>query len=86
MKEKTTFASRVQMLRKEKKLTQTQLGELLGIKGRTIRSYESDERRPDFDGLLQMARFLAFRWIIWSGGRKKETFLVDKGFLRKSGD
>ena len=57
MKEKTTFASRVQMLRKEKKLTQTQLGELLGIKGRTIRSYESDERRPDFDGLLQMARF-----------------------------
>lgn len=57
MKEKTTFASRVQMLRKEKKLTQSQLGELLGIKGRTIRSYESDERRPDFDGLLQMARF-----------------------------
>lgn len=57
MKEKTTFASRVQMLRKEKKLTQTQLGELLDIKGRTIRSYESDERRPDFDGLLQMARF-----------------------------
>ena len=57
MKNKTTFAARVQMLRKEKKLTQAQLGELLGIKERTIRSYEGDERRPDFDGLLEIAQF-----------------------------
>lgn len=57
MIEKDAFAVRVRILRKEKKLTQAQLGEVLGVKERTIRAYEGETLHPDYKGLLEMARF-----------------------------
>lgn len=41
------FANRLRELRKEKKLSQTELGKILNLAQRTISSYENGERFPD---------------------------------------
>ena len=51
------FSEILRQLRKEKKISQKALGEVLGISERNIRFYESGEHRPDFDGLLQLADY-----------------------------
>ena len=51
------FSIVLRELRKEKKVSQRELGELLGISDRNIRFYESGEHRPDFEGLLKLAAF-----------------------------
>jgi len=51
------FSVVLRELRKEKKVSQRELGELLGISDRNIRFYESGEHRPDFDGLLKLADY-----------------------------
>jgi len=48
---------RLKELRKERKISQKALGELLGISDRNIRFYESGEHRPDFEGLLLLAEY-----------------------------
>ena len=40
------FGEKVRLLRSEKKLTQSQLGEMCGLSLRTIRNYEADGRYP----------------------------------------
>lgn len=44
-------------LRKEKNVTQKEIGELLGIGERAVRYYETGERRPDFNGLLKLGEY-----------------------------
>ena len=51
------FSIVLRELRKEKKVSQRELGELLGISDRNIRFYESGEHRPDFEGLLKLADY-----------------------------
>jgi len=51
------FSERLKELRKERKISQKALGELLGISDRNIRFYESGEHRPDFEGLLLLAEY-----------------------------
>ena len=51
------FSEVLRELRKEKKVSQRKLGELLGISDRNIRFYESGEHRPDFEGLLLLADY-----------------------------
>ena len=51
------FSEVLRELRKEKKVSQRELGELLGISDRNIRFYESGEHRPDFEGLLLLADY-----------------------------
>lgn len=49
---------RIQALRKSKRLTQTELGNLLGKNLRTIQKYESGEIEPPISVLEQMASVL----------------------------
>ena len=51
------FSEILRQLRKEKKISQKALGEVLRISDRNIRFYESGEHRPDFVGLLQLADY-----------------------------
>lgn len=49
---------RLQELRKDKKLTQKQLGKLIGASERTISSYERGEISPQVEKLIMIARIL----------------------------
>lgn len=51
------FQNRLRELRKERKLSQDELGEALNLHGRTIGYYESKERNPSPDTLVKIADF-----------------------------
>lgn len=57
MRKMPDFSSRFRELRKERKLNQDEIGEILGVKRRVISYYESGERHPDFKGLLFIAEY-----------------------------
>ena len=52
-----TFAERVKILRKEKRLTQVQLAELLKQTPRAYQYYEAGVNMPEFPNLLALADF-----------------------------
>jgi len=52
-----TFGQKLKDLRKEKKLTQEQLGKKVGVSDRTIGYYETDERFPPKDVLENIANY-----------------------------
>ena len=51
------FAERLKELRIEKELTQTQLAKELQVSQRSISSWETGFRQPDFDTLKALAKF-----------------------------
>lgn len=51
------FHANLRTLRLQKGKTQLQLGDDLGIKQRTIASYESGRATPDFNRLINMAGY-----------------------------
>lgn len=53
------FAQRVKELRKEKKKTQSEVAEYLGIKLRAYQYYESATYYPDVRGLIKLADYFA---------------------------
>lgn len=58
MKEKSPMhGERLKKLRKDKKLTQTQLGEKINVTKVSISGYESGDRSPDTDNLRRLADF-----------------------------
>lgn len=64
----------LKMLRKEKGLTQEQLGEILLVSGRTISRWETGTNMPDLSILIQMAEFYAVDVKeILDGERKSEN-------------
>lgn len=61
-------------LRKERHITQKEIGELLGISERAVRYYETGERRPDFDGLLKLGEYfnVSLDYLVgWSEDRQR---------------
>lgn len=48
--------------RKEKKLTQTELGQRVGCSQRAIAGYELDERKPSVPTAQRIGRELGFPW------------------------
>jgi transcriptional regulator with XRE-family HTH domain len=48
---------RLRLLRTERKLTQEELGKVLGVGKTTISQYESEVRKPDADMLKRIAQF-----------------------------
>jgi len=52
------FPDRLKDLRKQKKLTQGDLAELMGMSQATVASWEKGTRKPDIDALLQLAGIL----------------------------
>lgn len=51
------FAQRVKELRQEKKQTQTNMAELLGIKLRAYQYYESGTHYPEVPNLIKLADY-----------------------------
>ncbi|MDQ6418704.1 helix-turn-helix transcriptional regulator [Paenibacillus sp. LHD-117] len=51
------IGNRMRELRKNKKLSQEELGEKLGVGKTTISQYESETRKPDSDMLLRISKF-----------------------------
>ena len=49
----TTFGDKIRKLRKEKKMTQQKLGDMVGVSHRTIRSWEGEGRYPKQSSLYQ---------------------------------
>ncbi len=54
--DKASFAERISKLRMEKGLSQFQLSQLLGVKRSVVSYYESGDRLPSFDVLIEMSR------------------------------
>ena len=52
----TTFGDKIRKLRKEKKMTQQKLGDMVGVSHRTIRSWEVEGRYPKQSSLYQKLR------------------------------
>jgi len=52
------FRKNLQQLRKERKLTQLQLAELLEIQPRLISRWETGETKPQFDHMVRLAEVL----------------------------
>jgi len=53
-----TFAQRLRELREEKQVTQKNLAEILGLNSRTtITNYEQNDREPDFETLIKIAKY-----------------------------
>lgn len=52
-----SFKDRLKGLRKEKRFTQREMGERLGITLRAYQSYEYGTRYPEFPGLIKLADF-----------------------------
>ncbi|CAM4389373.1 helix-turn-helix domain-containing protein [Bacillus manliponensis] len=57
MKTLSIFSQRATMLREEQGLRQQDLADKLSVSRSSINSYENAHREPDFDVLIQYARF-----------------------------
>lgn len=53
----TEFPKRLRALRKEKKLTQTELGDALGLQQATIAKWELGERTPFIEYFIELAKY-----------------------------
>ncbi len=53
----TEFPKRLRALRKDKKLTQTELGEAMGVQQATIAKWESGERTPFIEYFIGLAKY-----------------------------
>lgn len=53
-----TFAQRIAAIRKEKKLSQEKLGELVNMSQRSVAAWEGGERTPSFPVLIDLAEKL----------------------------
>ncbi len=51
------FNGRIKELRTEKKLSQSQFGEILGVNQRTVSNWEKNIRQPDFETLEKIAKY-----------------------------
>lgn len=52
-----TFSERIKALRKEKGLTQEELGNIIGVKKYSIHSYENEKNCPEMKGLIGLADY-----------------------------
>ena len=54
--DKYAFSERISKLRVSKGLSQSQLSQLLGVKRSVVSYYESGERLPSYDVLIEMSK------------------------------
>lgn len=52
-----TFEERLAALRKEKGVSQADLGTILGVTRWSVLNYEAGKNRPDYDGLIALADY-----------------------------
>ncbi|MFS9335227.1 helix-turn-helix domain-containing protein [Streptococcus peroris] len=65
------FSKRLKELRKEKKLTQKEIAEQIGIKRNTYSDWETGKNEPNFENLIKLADFFEVS-LDWLFGRKVE--------------
>ena len=63
------FSERLKELRLKKGLTQTELGEKVGVKQNTFTNWENGKREPSFENLIKLADLLEVS-IDWLFGRE----------------
>lgn len=66
---KNLFSVRLKELRLKKGLTQTELGEKVGVKQSTFTNWENGKREPSFENLVKLADLLEVS-LDWLFGRK----------------
>lgn len=66
---KNLFSVRLKELRLKKGLTQTELGEKVGVKQNTFTNWENGKREPSFENLVKLADFFGVS-LDWLFGRK----------------
>jgi transcriptional regulator with XRE-family HTH domain len=79
-----TFGQKLTLSRKEKKLSQADLGKLSGINGDIIGKYERDEMKPSIDTAKKLADALAISldYLVGDGDLK----ILDKKTLQRLED
>ncbi len=65
----TIFTERLKELRLKKGLTQTELGEKVGVKQNTFTNWENGKREPSFENLIKLADLLEVS-LDWLFGRE----------------
>ncbi len=63
------FPQRLKELRLKKGLTQTELGEKVGVKQNTLTNWENGKREPSFENLVKLADLLDVS-LDWLFGRE----------------
>ena len=63
------FPQRLKELRLKKGLTQTELGEKVGVKQNTFTNWEKSKREPSFENLIKLADLLEVS-LDWLFGRE----------------
>ena len=69
MKTSNVFPKRLKELRLKKGLTQTELGEKVGVKQNTFTNWENGKREPNFENLIKIADLLEVS-VDWLFGRE----------------
>ena len=79
-----TFGQKVSFCRKEKKMSQAELGKLSGINGDIIGKYERDEMKPSIDTAKKLADALSVSldYLVGNGDLK----VLDKKTLQRLED
>lgn len=72
----------IRIARKKKKLTQEQLGKLVGVSEATISKYEVGTREPDNDMLLRLAEVLGVSVMYLLTGEEENPFPFSSGELQ----
>ena len=76
-----TFGSRVAAIRKEKQLSQNELGKRAGISGDIVGKYERDEMKPSIETATKLAAALEVSLDYLVGIGEMQVF--DKSLLRR---
>ncbi len=76
-----TFGSRVAAIRKEKQLSQSELGKRAGISGDIVGKYERDEMKPSIETATKLAAALEVSLDYLVGIGEMQVF--DKSLLRR---
>lgn len=74
MAELETIGQRVKRLRKAMKMTQIQVGKVIGISGVAVGGWERDESKPSGENLYRLAKLLGVDESVILYGGKTESF------------
>ena len=71
------FGEKLKQVRSQRNLTQTDLGEMLGVSKSVISSYENGSHYPPYDILLSLSRIFGVSTDYLLGAEKNRTINVD---------
>ena len=78
-----SFSEKRIALRRQRGLSQEQLGAELGVSRQTVSKWEGGQSCPDFQRLVLLATSLSCRWTSWSGTRPPYAVIHRMAFDRR---